>query len=543
MRINKRTVITSTLLLTIFLLSIGTIAYFRRTVSGNITGQTGNVTLIVNGANAVDSESFSLVLQGSENENFVMPFDNGVINVNIDATGSSDDVAATIEISRTNLPENLKFYSDESCTEEITTYKTMIKKSNNMIKSVPIYWFWDGRINNEDDNNFINKAISANINVSATTKLTLYETLLSMDYTLDADVDFYSLSSDTNGQGLMMVDSTKNEIFPIVYYRGDVSNNNVIFADFCWLIVRTTETGGVKLLYNGEVNSDGSCNNYSGVGGNSTSNVGSPFLDIIIPDEELPSNVKFFDSPVYGGYMYNDINNFFTHSDGLDASSYYDKNGTLDVIGYKKHLYDTTIDSETGHHTQNKFDSYEKTVNDIWYEANISGKSFESLLEDTIWCNDRSISVTAPVEGYNFPDGDYDKNFNFYFGDEGYNGNFAEISKLVCNRKVDRFTVDSANGNGDLDYSIGLLTLEEIRMAGLGYDESINYLSTDTWVTYTAMTPGWFSSGSITKFGVFNNYIGLLGGADAVRSAVSLKNEVYILDGNGSFENPYVIAG
>ena len=38
---------------------------------------------------------------------------------------------------------------------------------------------------------------------------------------------------------------------PVYYYKGNVENNNVLFAGFCWKIVRTTETGGVKLIYNG----------------------------------------------------------------------------------------------------------------------------------------------------------------------------------------------------------------------------------------------------------------------------------------------------
>ena len=38
---------------------------------------------------------------------------------------------------------------------------------------------------------------------------------------------------------------------PVYYYKGNVENNNVLFAGFCWKIVRTTETGGVKIVYNG----------------------------------------------------------------------------------------------------------------------------------------------------------------------------------------------------------------------------------------------------------------------------------------------------
>ncbi len=37
----------------------------------------------------------------------------------------------------------------------------------------------------------------------------------------------------------------------IYYYTGNVENNNVLFANYCWKIVRTTDTGGVKIVYNG----------------------------------------------------------------------------------------------------------------------------------------------------------------------------------------------------------------------------------------------------------------------------------------------------
>ncbi len=38
-----------------------------------------------------------------------------------------------------------------------------------------------------------------------------------------------------------------------------LNSNNVIFANHCWQILRTTDTGGVKLLYNGEPDSEGKC--------------------------------------------------------------------------------------------------------------------------------------------------------------------------------------------------------------------------------------------------------------------------------------------
>ena len=64
-------------------------------------------------------------------------------------------------------------------------------------------------------------------------------------------IDFKTISSDSNGKGIYLKADSKTDSRPIYYYRGAVTNNNVMFADFCWKIVRTTETGGVKLIYNG----------------------------------------------------------------------------------------------------------------------------------------------------------------------------------------------------------------------------------------------------------------------------------------------------
>ena len=47
----------------------------------------------------------------------------------------------------------------------------------------------------------------------------------------------------------------------VYYYHGAATNNSVIFANYCWKIVRTTDTGGVKLLYNGVASASGTCNN------------------------------------------------------------------------------------------------------------------------------------------------------------------------------------------------------------------------------------------------------------------------------------------
>ena len=64
-------------------------------------------------------------------------------------------------------------------------------------------------------------------------------------------INFGAVSSDTNGKGVYMRAGTENDDYPIMYYRGAVEDNNVLFANKCWKAVRTTDTGGVKLIYNG----------------------------------------------------------------------------------------------------------------------------------------------------------------------------------------------------------------------------------------------------------------------------------------------------
>lgn len=66
-----------------------------------------------------------------------------------------------------------------------------------------------------------------------------------------------------NGKGVYELSSTSGDKRPIYYYRGNVNNNNVLYANTCWKAVRTTSTGGVKLLYNGRATSNGQCTSTS----------------------------------------------------------------------------------------------------------------------------------------------------------------------------------------------------------------------------------------------------------------------------------------
>ena len=65
---------------------------------------------------------------------------------------------------------------------------------------------------------------------------------------------------------------------------------NVIFGGFCWQILRTTDTGGVKLLYNGVPDSNGTCNNTG-----TAQQIGTKAFN------------SSYNSPACVGYMYNKL--------------------------------------------------------------------------------------------------------------------------------------------------------------------------------------------------------------------------------------------
>jgi len=540
---NKKMIVIGVLLVAITLLGVGTVAYFRRTVTGSLKGPTGNLTLVVNNADSILNETFSVTLQRSEEEPYIYPDDKGTFNIDVDVTGSTGDVLVTFVVERINLPDNLKFYLDENHTEELYNHGIVVKRSDSMTMTLPVYWFWDGSINDYNDSQFINQIISANIKVSAAIAKPLNSYLLSQPYTLDTDVDFNLDASETNSEGLMMRKGTENDEYPIVYYRGKVANNNVIYNDMCWLIVRTTETGGVKLIYNGEVNNFGGCNNYSGVGDedsifvpveNTSSNWNGNYIDTYIYGSEFVYN-SLSTSPVYVGYMYNDLNTYYDSSTNV-----------LNGSSYLSHLEDNTIDSTTGRHIQNLKDSNAKIIVDGWYEDNFLRKNEESLLEDTVWCNDRSvISETYSIENMANGTNNY---FNFAVYTRLYENYPTVEPSLTCNRNMDKFTVDSGNGNGDLTYPVGMLTADEVKLSGRNTKNY--YLSLPSGCFWT-ISPTQFNVDIYSNFTIIEarmytssyNRESASKGDFGIRPAISLNSDAYIVvgAGDGSFERPHLI--
>lgn len=190
---------------------------------------------------------------------------------------------------------------------------------------------------------------------------------------------------------------------------------------------------------------------------------------------------------------------YFNFSDGLTLEEAVEK----------------TFNSET----TNSTDSILKQKIDSWYTSNMT--SYTSYLEDTVWCNDRSAF-------------DLKKNFSY---------KSSSIS-LSC-RTIDSFTVSTANGNGALTYPVGTITKDEIYYAGWTgnygdyLDSKKNYLYTGS--DYWTMTPSFLNyNGSYIYDGASSETPG--SDTSYVRPMVSLKSDIEYSYGNGTSENPYVIA-
>ena len=304
--------------------------------------------------------------------------------------------------------------------------------------------------------------------------------------TSSTGIDFSQISSDTNGKGLYTLHGTESNPNPIMYYRGDVENNNVKFANFCWKIVRTTETGGVKLIYNGEPNASGQCMNTTGT----STRIGTSTF-----------NASYNDN-AYVGYMY-----------GTAGSSSYE---------------------ETHANTN---DSTIKGVIDSWYEENMT--EYTNQLEDTVWCNDRSVvsDSTYSGTGAGTTVTDYGADYRLHAN---------KTPTLECVNENDRFTVSEENGNGALTYPVALLTADEIAYAGGVYNKrnSSYYLYNRDY--FWSLSPDYFQGSRAYVF--FVGSTGYLSNdahvysVNGVRPAVSLRPGVKVTsEGDGTMENPYIV--
>ena len=117
--------------------------------------------------------------------------------------------------------------------------------------------------------------------------------------------------------------------------------------------------------------------------------------------------------------------------------------------------------------------------------------------------------------------------------------------RLTCSQKNDAFTVsDTTNGNGALTYPVGLLSTDEIALAG-GWNAANSGYYLYSGQAWWGSSPDYFLGGTAyvllvgsngranSYFDVYHNY--------GVRPVFNLKAEV-LVQGSGTASDPYRIS-
>ena len=302
--------------------------------------------------------------------------------------------------------------------------------------------------------------------------------------------------------------SAKDAYGTSYYYRGNVTNNYVKFADKYWRIVRINGDGTVRVIYDGtSAHANGESSEDRQIGESAFNNnymdnayVGYMYGDrtsIVEPTSQY-STRSFTNTNTYyiaKEYTYNASTDRFTLKDPIavlgsamtsDYVGYYTFGSTSASssnsyvykifsvtagassarVGYGYVTYATT--SKEAAQT-NKNDSTIKTYLDNWYKTNIVGTTNEQYLADNVFCNDRSFSTRNSGTGAGMSETYYRW---FYFANSSYNNKMM----LTCPQQNDAFTVnDTSKGNGALTYPVGLLSTDEIVLAGGWNDSNSGY--------------------------------------------------------------------
>ena len=192
-----------------------------------------------------------------------------------------------------------------------------------------------------------------------------------------------------------------------------------------------------------------------------------------------------------------------------------------------------------------------KTYLEDWYANYTDLNATGTKVTDQIYCNDRTASTSDVA--YSTTNYSTLTSWNSN-GTKYYYGAYGRITKdnnpmLTCAVDSDRFTVNKINGKGNsaLTYPIGLITIDEVEMAGNDWSENntSNYLNTGA--NYWVGSPDVFSDGIYAgEFFVFvGGFLDIGAGfvrhMYGVRSVVSLSSESKLL-GSGTYNDVYVVS-
>lgn len=193
---------------------------------------------------------------------------------------------------------------------------------------------------------------------------------------------------------------------------------------------------------------------------------------------------------------------------------------------------------------ENDQDSKIKETLEKWFSnSNLINEENFSLLEDAIYCADRSRSDEI-ISGW-----DKDGNAFSFLYYSSYYRRINGIPNLDCGNKDDnrdRFTYrDSKTGNGLLKYPVGLLTADEAVLAGANLTDANFDFYLNSGSSYWIMSAGNMNYNAYASFIKDNGLIDYdyTFRSFGVRPVITLASFVeFDRDSDGTFEKPYVVS-
>ena len=334
-----------------------------------------------------------------------------------------------------------------------------------------------------------------------------YETILANNTVNETTPDFSKVTT-ANEKGLYKADDdyTATTGMKSYYFRGAVDNNWVKFGkdstgkDIYWRIIRINGDGSIRMIYSGTTAPIESTKVVmTGTG-----------TQITVDNTNTFKFNSSYNNPSYVGYMFT-----ASHQHGTSTSS--------------------TI----------------KTAIDNWYKTTTletDATTKELVSQDQIFCNDRSATTSSSGTPGEIS-GSMSASTTYYYG--AYVRLVTNKSpQLKCPTASDKFTSrKSSIGNKALTYPVGLITADEVAMAGGVYGSrntnSSYYLYTNQY--YWSGSPSYFRSGlsRADEFLVYSS--GDLGDSTYVNTAYGARPVVSLsskakLSGNGTYSKPYTVS-
>ena len=269
------------------------------------------------------------------------------------------------------------------------------------------------------------------------------------------------------------------------YFRGAVTNNWVKFAGYYWRIIRINGDGSIRLIYNGT----------------STATTGTS------TQIQTSAYNSSYNDNAYVGYMYG----------STGASSY------------------------AATHANNN-NSTIKGVLDSWYQTNIANKGFGNKVStEAGFCGDREPSTSSSSSNGSGGTGIT----TTYYGGYIRLVNSTKSPTLKCKNSSDLYTVSgSSKGNKALSNPVGLITADEVAMAGGVYRQTNQSYYLYTNQVYWTMSPSFFNGSYARVFYVNSSgYLNLafVNNSWGVCPVINLSADVKVT-GSGTSSDPFVVS-